>query len=198
MFRVKMNLRCKNEVKANKENRLDKLVEGYKVRLQFFSGLLGLLLALYLYLAWVFGWFVLWGIWSFEDILRELDQVIVRVFLVFIGPLFVLSVINRFIGPVICILADDGIHHKGGFVKWTDILSIEYRPDIVSKIQFSRIVIHTRNDEFIITHAPLYMLIRIKRIQPQIKIRLNKFEKYSFIILMVVFMVMGAVLPVVI
>lgn len=185
-------------MKFKNENPFDKTVEGYKVRCQFFSGLLGMLLILFLYLAWVFGWFVLWGIWSFEDVVRELDQVIVRVFLFFIVPLFVLSVINRFIGPVICILADDGIHHKGGFAKWTDVLSIEYHPDIVSKIQFSRIVIYTRSDEIVINHAPLYMLIRIKRMQPQIKIRLNKFKKYFSIIFMVILMVVGAVFPIVV
>lgn len=184
-------------MKFKNENPFDKTVEGYKVRCQFFSGLLGAILVSHVYLAWVFGWFVLWGIWSLEDIVQGLDGIFVGTLLLF-GTLFVLSVINRFIGPVVCILADDGIHHKGGFVKWTDILSIEYCPDTFSKTQFSRIVIHTRNDEFTITHAPLYMIIRIKRMQPHIKIRLNKFTKYSVIIIMVICLIMGAFLPAVI
>ena len=184
-------------MKFKNENSFDKTVEGFKIRCQFFSGLLGMHLVLYLYLAWVFGWFVLWGIWSLEDIVKGIDGIFVGT-LVPLGTLFVLSVINRFVGPVVCILADDGIHHKGGFIKWTDILSIEYRPDILSKVQFSRIVIHTRKDELTIIHAPLYMIIRIKRMQPQIKIRLNKSEKYFGIIIMVICLIIGALIPAVI
>ena len=185
-------------MKFKNENPFDKTVEGYKVRCQFFSGLLGAILVSHVYLAWVFGWFVLWGIWPLEEIVQGLDQAIVGVFSIFIAPLFVLSVINRFVGPIVCVLTDDGIHHKGGFVKWTDILSIEYCPDTFSKTQFSRIVIHTRKDELTIIHAPLYMIIRIKRMQPQIKIRLNKSKKYFGIIIMVICLIMGALIPAVI
>lgn len=185
-------------MKFKNENPFDKTVEGYKVRCQFFSGLLGAILVSHVYLAWVFGWFVLWGIWPLEEIVQGLDQAIVGVFSIFIAPLFVLSVINRFVGPIVCVLTDDGIHHNGGFVKWKDILSIEYNPELVRKIQFSRIVIYTRSDEIVINHAPLYMLIRIKRMQPQIKIRLNKFKKYFSIIFMVILMVVGAVFPIVV
>lgn len=183
-----------------KKNKLDKTIDGYKVRWQFFSVMLYLLLYLLCYLFMIPGFFYyLWGLATFSDVVQIFDTIIV-LFGWTIVSLAVLSVINLFVGPVVCILTDDGIHYKGGFVKWKDISKIEYSIDLPLGYSggfdnCNEAVVHTKNEEITIRHAPIYMLLKIKRLQPQIKMGYEKGNKWFLIFCAVLPFVVGVILP---
>ena len=178
-----------------KKNKLDKTIDGYKVRWQFFN----LLLCCELYL--IFMVFCLFGVnalitASFNKYIQEVSESIPLILMITV-PLALLSFINYFIGPVVCILTDDGIHHKSGFIRWKEISKIEYNIELPSRYRCdcNKIEIFVKDEAIEIDHAPLYTLFKIKRMQPQIKMDIAKWDKIFLIIIAVLPFVVGAILP---
>lgn len=77
----------------------------------------------------------------------------VEVCLGFAIPFIILSLLNRrYFGKIICVINEDGIHHKDGLTKWDDIVKIEYEIELPGGVVkkenlFCHSVIHTKNRE---------------------------------------------------
>lgn len=103
---------------------------------------------------------------------------------------FIISVIlNRlFIGIVVCILNDDGIYYRDGFIKWDEIIKIEY--EIVfpnrRKPHFCHARIITNNNTIQLVHAPLYLISKIRKMKPQIEAKVTK-SSIFFVCLFIAF-----------
>ena len=85
-----------------------------------------------------------------------------------------LSVLNRFFfGEIVCVLNEDGIHHKDRLVKWNDILGVEYTVTHVARFYFrpAYVDVVCKNETIRIASVPLYMLSLAKKFNPNIKIK---------------------------
>ena len=89
-------------------------------------------------------------------------------------PFIILSFLNRrYFGKIICVINEDGIHHKDGLIKWDDIVKIEYEiklPGGVVKKEnsFCHAVIHTKKHRTVIFHAPIFFISKVKKHKPYI------------------------------
>lgn len=126
--------------------------------------------------------------------------------LLFLSPLLLLSITNRFFfGKIVCVLDENGLYSNEvgvmnkngmrcefGYIKWVDITEIEYHhsPPFPTRRnygdflnRYSHIII--KNHENIIGYvaqAPFYLLIQIKKLHPEIKVGLSKNDRFTFIV----------------
>lgn len=181
-------------ISQNKDKKKEK-VEGYKVRWQFFGPLLYLFL--FMCIATVYGLLVtMIGRCTPEEILESL-YITIYMFGMVIVPLSVLAVINRFIGITVCVLNEKGINYKGKLIRWKDITKVEYEFEIPmgrpGSDQCNYATVFTKNDEIEIRHAPFYMLSKIKKYRPDIKVGYAKFCRYF----LVMFAAIVLILPII-
>lgn len=91
----------------------------------------------------------------------------------------VLSVLNRFVfGEIICVLDDVGITFSGGFIRWDSITDIVYVIDFPTKVSFgccyARVI--GKNLDMKIYSAPVFLLLRAKKYNKNIKVRYSKWS----------------------
>ena len=106
---------------------------------------------------------------------------IADLFPVFAGmalPFVVLSLLNRYaFGKIVAVIGEDGIYLENYFVPWDKIQQITYVPDMPSRSsspdQYSRAVF-TVEDASNTVHFPLYGLLKIKRLHPELPTKLDK------------------------
>ena len=92
--------------------------------------------------------------------------------------------INRFlVGITVCVINEKGLYFDNKFVPWDKIKSAEYIIEIPikhpvhrSKLEFCRIKLILRENmygksELEIEHFPLYAIRKIKKMQPQLKVK---------------------------
>ena len=98
-------------------------------------------------------------------------------------PLLILSLLNRFyVGKIICVLDNNGLHYEQDFISWPQIQKAIYQPDIPYKPgQHS----YTSNELYLtveanqdqvqieLEHAPFMLLRKIKKHCPDIPCRLT-------------------------
>ena len=171
-------------------------VEGYKVRWQFFGPFLYLFL--FMCIGWVYGLLVtMIGRNTPEEILESL-YIAIYMFGMVIVPFSVLAIINRFIGITVCVLNENGINYKGRLIKWKDITKVEYEFEIPmgrpSSGQCNCATVFTKDDEIEIRHAPFYMLYKIKKYRPDIKVGYTKWSRNFLIAVTVIALVLPVIL----
>ena len=109
-----------------KKNHLREIV-GDKIRWQYFTWpLLILLFCMILVPYCIFVFSLSMGEFNLSKWTSDL-LISVEVCLGFAIPFIILSLLNRrYFGKIICVINEDGIHHKDGLTKWDDIVKIEY------------------------------------------------------------------------
>ena len=116
-------------------------------------------------------------------------------------PWIILKILNCLcFGKIICVLDEDGIHHRNGFIAWDCISKVEYVIDLPPKYRYDpnqkcRAVIDTQDGSVILLQAPLYILRCIRKSHPQIKTSLSKESKWLIVFLTLLFIVLIPLLP---
>lgn len=179
----------------NKDKKKEK-VEGYKVRWQFFGPLLYLFL--FMCIGSVYGLLVtMIGRNTPEEIVESL-YIAVYMFGMIIVPFSVLALINRFIGITVCVFNENGMNYKGRLIKWKDITKVEYEFDLPlgrpSSGQCNCATVFTKDEEIEIRHAPFYMLSKIKKFRPDIKVGYTKWSRNFLIAVTVIALVLPVIL----
>ena len=163
--------RLSSLAKSNEPTALG-LLHGTRIRWQYFSVLLYIMMSFapmpLIMIAFLgfeagnYGWSDLWvGLW---------------VWFVFLSPLILLAILNRFaFGKILCVANEKGLHFEATFVAWKDLKKIEYHPDIFSKhkANYSRATFIVKDGEdgefeFDVLHFPLHGLKKIKKYAPNV------------------------------
>ncbi len=97
----------------------------------------------------------------------------------YLTPPVVLSVLNLYVfGEIICVLDDVGITFSGGFIRWDSITDIVYVIDFPTKTSFgccyARVI--GKNLNLKIYSAPVFLLLRAKKYNKNIKVRYSKWS----------------------
>ena len=104
-----------------------KQIDGKKIRRQYFSA--PLIILVYSMISTSYGILVL-DLMTGKFVLSDwLSGVLIsfEICLVFSIPFLLLSILNRTcFGKIICVVNPDGIHHKDGLTRWSDIIKVEY------------------------------------------------------------------------
>ena len=113
-------------------------------------------------------------------------------------PFLILSALNRrMFGKIVCVLNEDGIHYKDGFVRWNEIVKMEYEIDIPSRTnhQFCRAIVYTSKEEIVMQHAPLFLLSKVKKQNPDIQTGVSKNSKWMVGFLLVALLIIPFLTP---
>lgn len=108
--------------------------------------------------------------------------VVLVMYLIFIGPFVILSILNRFcFGKVLGVVNESTLYLKGREIYVQDITEIVYHPRIMSRssesCSYAAFMVRSKNggtESFVEEHFPLYGLREIKKQNPAIKLRLKK------------------------
>lgn len=181
-------------------------IEGIKIRRQYFNVVL--CYAGVFFIGAILTMMVAelkWGTFDWERILPELVEVLPLMLGVFV-PCAVLSVLNRlFFGEVICVLNDQGLHYKEGTISWSSIHTMTFHATNVQRrirasgmggirgITYAYTNVECTQGLFAIQSAPLYMLWKVKKYNPDIKVKL---DKLPFLLIAMV-IVIAIVVPVI-
>lgn len=151
----------KNSKKAYKK------VQGQKIRRQYFNAIIYTLLGIIPIIAVISGGYALkTGTFSFGKWFGDLG-ICVYTLSVFLLPLVLLSVCNRFLfGKTVCVLNEKEIWYEGGHVTWSDVSAIEYEASLPSRGSsrgYSYACVICKDNRIIINQAPLYMLRQARK-----------------------------------
>lgn len=153
-----------------------------KIRRQYFNGpiylLSTVLIPLYFFL-------FISDIATGQGFLETIRELVISLWvpLVWIGPLSILSCLNRlFFGKVICVLTSKGLQHDKGFVPWDQITMIEYEIVLprrsylyTNQINSCFAHIHIKDaKDLLLIHAPYMLLQAVQKYNPDIKTRFTK------------------------
>ena len=157
-------------------------IDGQKVRAQYFSYPIALLLSLLipsLITIFILG---LCGEIPMSEVYDTYIHfgVIFGFILLFLIVLWIL--VRLRLGFVVCVLDSDGIHHDGGMIPWDNIQTIVYHMRMPGRTysdepNICRAVMYTKNDEITVDYAPLHLLRLAKKARPGIKTRLSRETK---------------------
>ncbi len=107
------------------------------------------------------------------DVAIEEILTIVMAFSILLLPFILFAILNRFfIGKIICVLNDEGIHHKHGLIKWEDIERIEYDIKFATRLygrlkpSYARVI--GKGVDETLYHAPSALLARAKKYKKEI------------------------------
>ncbi len=177
-------------------------IEGERIRRQYFTLpviVLGVIMLFVPYCLLVFS--LRDGSFLLSDWLDSL-WISFWVCFVFSLPFLILMILNRVcFGRIICVLTAEGICCKDCLIKWNEIEKIEYEIDFPSRHRIDRYrccraIIHTKNKSMTLLHAPLYLLRRIKRIQPDLDARISKGSKWMLGIILAVYLLLVLFAPI--
>ena len=167
-----------------KKNHLRK-INGDKIRWQYFTW--PLLILLYSAIATpcaVFVGSLSLGKFDASECLSAL-RVSVEVCLILATPFIILYVLNQqFFGKIICVINENGIHHKDGLIKWEDITKIEYEVELYGTViekehRFCHAVIYTEKQNIILLHAPMYFIFKVKKNKASLDAKISKSSKWT-------------------
>ena len=160
-------------------------IEGVKIRRQYFTAPL-----LILGIVAIWAPFIIFalefsaGNFNFSKWLSEVLWTGVWICFVFSVPFLILSPLNRrLFGKIVCVLNEDGIHYKDGFVRWNEIVKMEYEIDFpsgfIKHYRYCRAIIYTSKEEIVIQHAPLFLLSKVKKQNPDVQTGVSKSSKWE-------------------
>jgi len=158
--------------------------EGKKIRWQYFTSPIIFLISCPI--AAAYWTFVIYLVKGELDILGFLSDVfpIILVCVFFAIPFIVLAVLNRYcFGEIICVMNEDGIHHKDGVTKWSEIEKIEYEIQVYGSSSrsidnWSLAVVYTKKEKIFLLHAPLFILYEVRKHSPGIDAKVSKSSKW--------------------
>ena len=121
-------------------------------------------------------------------------------FLILFVVFAVLYVLNTlYFGRIICVLTEDGICCKDGFVKWEQIKGIKYVAELPSRYyhpgRVCRAILHTWGDDAVLLQAPYSIVREIKKTHPTIEIKLSNGSKWMIGITVALLMIVPFVVP---
>ncbi len=166
--------------------------EGIKIRRQYFNYSILMLFAAFMFFLIICTVPLIWeGSFGFYDWQENMKSV-VSVTAGLLLPLILLSLGNMFFfGEVICTVNDEGICYKDVFVRWEDILYIEYNiPEHTKRHHYpAYITLVCKQEKIVIASAPLFTCFFAKKYKPGVRIKLDK-----TILLYFGFVLVGAVI----
>ena len=118
-------------------------------------------------------------------------------------PWVILKILNKAcFGKIICVLTEEGIHYKDGFIEWNRITKIEYIIDRPSRYTYClererkcRAIVHTEYETITLLQAPHSILRSVKKFQPQIKTQLSNGSKWLIAILVLLSIILVPFIP---
>ena len=192
--------------KAKKQTKSLEEIEGKKVRWQYFNTYIYMMLAIYPAVPVMIIMGELrqgnFDIWNVIVEMSGATPVIVAMYVFFIGPFVLLSILNRFsFGKILGVVTDNTLFLENREISITDINKIVYHPRIMSRrsISFSYATIFIRAkannmEPFDIVHFPIYGLRKIKKYNKDIKLSCDKYIWFLILSPTVVAAVMGFLL----
>ena len=133
----------------------------------------------------------------------EAIPVALAVFIVLLAPFILLSLLNRFFfGKIVAVVSEKGLFVDDQLIRWNDIQRITYHPEISGRYKLS----YTYATVFVkpsgkaeytleVLHFPLYGLKKIKKYNPDIKIRLGKNGLFTILFVALTPTVIALILP---
>ncbi len=169
-------------------------IEGKKIRKQYFNVPIYLYSAMCLFvLLFVTFEQIYSGNFNFEQWIEDVFAVLF-VFVLFIVPLLILSVLNRFLfGKIVCVLNEKGIYYSEGYTYWHDIDCLEYSATQLGRWSFypAYIDIVCKKKSIRILSAPYYTLSVSRKYHSKIK---TKFDNIVWFVLVFVIL-LGVISP---
>ena len=161
---------------------------GKKIRMQYFTAPLVILAFCMIFVPYcTLVYTVSMGKFEFSQWLSGV-LVSLEVCVGFSVPFIILSCLNRnYFGKTICVLDEMGISYRDGFIKWADIVKIEYEIDFPSRTgpRFCRAVIYKKGACITLLHAPLFFLGQVKRYHPGIDAKVSRNSKWLLVLTVV-------------
>lgn len=164
-----------------------KKVSGQKIRCQYFNQFIYCIASVPVIVSLICGILDLkTGRFSFSGWLGMTGKAVFTTVIIIL-PVVVLSLLNRhFFGSVVCVLNSDGIYCSGGYIDWNSVISVEYVAEPHGRNmrrRYCRAVVHCKDKQEEIKHAPLYILGKIKKIAPNVKTSFSKDSKTTIIVI---------------
>ena len=159
-------------------------IDGKKIRRQYFSA--PLIILVYSMISTSYGILVL-DLMTGKFVLSDwLSGVLIsfEICLVFSIPFLLLSILNRTcFGKIICVFNPDGIHHKDGLTRWSDIIKVEYEIEFYSKFEphYCHAILYTKTERIVLDQAPLLLLSQVKKYSPATIAKLSKNSKGTIV-----------------
>lgn len=173
-------------------------IHGTKMRRQIFFTVLVIILVLVFMFLYSLG-----CVYVLENLLglgdgRNYKQDLTSIFGMCIEPIIILAILSilnlNFFGEIVAVLTDEGVYTKKHFIDWNDITEIKfYTPEMPGKnltpTSFAYTEILCLQGTRKIYHMPLWFLLKAKRFNKQIKLRIKIDNWYIF------FGVVGILMP---
>ena len=139
------------------------------------------------------------GTFSMQEWLDDALEVIDTV-AILMAPFLILSLLNRFFfGETICVLNDRGIYYGKEELLWENILSIQYNVTHIGGRSIMRkwfrpayAEVVCKNEKTRIVSAPLYMLPKVKKFAPHVKIKHDPFLIIYPVLIVIISIVQSA------
>jgi len=176
-------------------------IAGDKIRWQYFTGPLLILLFCMIFTPYcIFVFSLSAGEFNLSKWLADL-LISVKVCLGFAIPFTILSLLNRrFFGKIICVINEDGIHHKDGFIQWDDIVKVEYKIElpggtVKKENRFCHSVIHTKKQGIMLVHTPIFFISKVKKYRPSMDAGVSKNSKWMTGFTLVLLVIAALIIP---
>ena len=176
------------------ENNL-KDIQGIKIRQQYFTIPVFIHYVMMLFVPYCILIFSMrFGIFNMQEWLSSV-WISVWVCFCFSLPWVILKFLNTvYFGKVICVLTENGIYYKDGFIEWNRISKIEYIIDLPPRHrhdpkQRCRAVLYIENKTIVLLHAPRRILRSVKKLHPKTKTMLANESKWliaAFVLCLIV------------
>lgn len=175
--------------------------KGERIRWQYFTWPILILLFCMLFVPYCIFIFS-FGMGKF-DLSKWLSDLLisVEVCLGFAIPFIPLSILNRrFFGKIICVINENGIHYKDGLLKWHEIIKIEYEIELPGRVPkkehlFCHAIIYTEKQNVLLLHAPMFLLSKAKKYNPNIHARVSRNSKWMMGFMIVLLVVAVPIIP---
>lgn len=171
-------------------------IDGDKIRVQYFTWLI----LIFIWCAFFVPYCML--VFSLQmgdfDLSEWLSGLIIslEVCIGFSIPFVILSILNRnFFGKIVCVLDKDGIHYKDGIIKWNDVVKIEYEIEFPGGASQEKIrrwchaIVYTKKENIVLFHAPLFLLPKLRKYDPDIKVSVSKNSKWMVVFFILVLVI---------
>lgn len=192
----------KSKSPKNKETEL-KYSNGEKIRWQYFNTFIYVMLAFF---PMAPAMIIVMGLKENNLNLAEMMEAIPTVLIiwgVFLVPFIILSLLNRFLfGKIVCVALDDGLLLENDFIIWEQIQGITFNPSISSRFNvsytYASLLIKSdieKEHTIDIMHFPMYGLRKIKKYNPEIKIKLSKNGLFTILFIALLPTLISIIIP---
>lgn len=178
-------------------------IDGEKIRWQYFNTYIYIMLAfipavpvMIIMQEFTKGNF---DVWNTIVEMSGATPVIAVMYGIFIGPIIILSIFNRFsFGKILGVANEDTLFLENREIPTKNIVEIVYHPQVVSRrktvFSYATFVVKSNENEieaFDIIHFPMYGLRAIQKHNKEIKLKCDKYIWFLILCPTVIFAVMG-------